>query len=238
LKDFFDESVSVIRETPTRFKIIEVTKKHKDIARIISRKGLQVPASYSKQVMAAVSNLSSFMTVHSAIAVDTDAINTLNGTSGLIREVEASPQIHIQLIPLGMGFKLAMFVKPFGFKGPYLRPGQGTENIMAEVDVQRLQTRRDLGLEEVKALEVEKACPALADLGQTGREWMLQETDICLDVLLELREIMDKVVVEWPEGQRIAVTSGGLHGETESSGSKDERFQRTIMVCDDRVSCY
>ncbi|MDX2433092.1 MAG: DEAD/DEAH box helicase [Desulfobacterales bacterium] len=205
LTDFFEESVSVIRETPTRFKIIEVTKKHKDIARIISREGLQVPASFSKQVMSAVSNLSSFMTVHSAIAVETDALNTMNGTSDQIRKVEASPQIHVQLIPLGTGFKLAMFVKPFGFKGPYLRPGQGTENIMAEVEGQRLQTRRDLGLEEEKALEVEKACPALEDLEQTGREWMLQETDICLDVLLELREIMDKVVVEWPEGQRIAV---------------------------------
>ncbi len=205
LKDFFEESISVIRETPTRFKIIEVTKKHKDIARIISRKGLQVPASFSKQVMAAVSNLSSFMTVHSAIAVDTDAINTLNGTSGLIKEVGASPQIHLQLIPLGTGFKLAMFVKPFGTKGPYLKPGQGTENIMAEVDGQRLQTRRDLGLEEEKAREVEKACPTLAELEQTGREWVLQETDICLDVLLQLREIMDEVVVEWPEGERIAV---------------------------------
>jgi superfamily II DNA or RNA helicase/predicted RNA-binding protein YlqC (UPF0109 family) len=205
LKDFSDETVSVVRETPTRFRIIEVTKKHKDIARIISRKGLQVPASFSKQVMAVVSNLSSFMTVHSAIAVDADAINTLNGTSGLISEVEASPQIHIQLIPLGMGFKLAMFVKPFDQKGPYLKPGQGTENVMAEVDGQRLQTKRDLLLEEEKAREVVKACPTLAELEQTRREWILQETDICLDVLLELREVIDKVVIEWPEGERIAI---------------------------------
>jgi SNF2 family DNA or RNA helicase len=205
MKDFFEESVSVIRETPTRFKIIEVTKKHKDIARIISRNGLQVPVSYSKQVMAVVSNLSSFMTVHSAIAVDADAINTLNGTSGPIKEVEANAQIHIQLIPLGAGFKLAMFVKPFGANGPYLKPGQGAENIMAEVEGQRLQTRRNLGLEKEKAGGVEKACPTLAGLEQTGREWMLQETDICLDVLLELREIMDEVVIEWPEGERIAV---------------------------------
>ena len=205
LKDFFEDSVSVIRETPTRFKIIEVTKKHKDIARIISRKGLQVPVSYSKQVMAAVSNLSSFMTVHSAIAVDAVAINTLNVNSDQIKAVEASPQIYIKLIPLGSGFKLAMFVKPFGIKGPYLKPGQGVENIMAEVDSQRLQTRRDLDLEEKKAREVEKACPTLAVMEQTGREWMLQETDICLDVLLELREVMDKVVIEWPEGERITV---------------------------------
>ncbi|MFC1837180.1 SNF2-related protein [Thermodesulfobacteriota bacterium] len=209
LKDLSEESVSVIRETPTRFKIIEVTKKHKDIARIISRQGLQVPESHSRQVMAAVSNLSSFMTVHSAIAVDAKAINTLNGSSDQIIEVEANPRIHLQLIPLGAGFRLAMFVKPFGDKGPYLKPGMGAENIMAEVNGQRLQTRRDLGVEEQKAREVETACPTLEKSEQTGREWILQETAICLDVLLELREIMDKVVVEWPEGERISVRQIG-----------------------------
>lgn len=205
LRDFLEEGAAVVRETPTRFKIIEVTKKHRDIARIISAKGLQVPASSSKQVMAAVSNLSSFMTVHSAIEVDTDAINRFNGNAEKIREVAANSEIYIQLIPLGTGFKLAMFVKPFGSKGPYLKPGQGTENIMAEVDGQRLQTKRDLVLEEERAREVEEACPTLSELEQTGREWMLHKTDICLDVLLELREVMDRVVIEWPEGERVAV---------------------------------
>ena len=205
VKDFSQEGIAVIRETPTRFKIIDVTKKHKDIARIISSNGLRVPSSHSKEVMAAVGNLSSFMTVHSAIALDTKAINTLNGKTDLMKGVAASPQIYIQLIPLGEGFKLAMFVKPFGPKGPYLKPGQGAENIMAEVDGQRLQTRRDLLREEQKAREVEEACPTLREVEARGREWLLQETNVCLEVLLELREIMDKVIIEWPEGQRIAV---------------------------------
>jgi superfamily II DNA or RNA helicase len=205
LKDFSQEGISVIRETPSRFKIIEVTKKHKDIARIISRNGLRVPATYSNQVMAAVGNLSSFMMVHSAIAVDNKAINILNGKTDIMKGVAASQQIYIQLIPLGEGFKMAMFVKPFGPKGPYLKPGQGAENVMAEVDGQRLQTRRDLVREEEKARMVEEACPTLAEVEGRGREWLLQETDGCLEVLLELREIMDKVVIEWPEGERVAV---------------------------------
>jgi hypothetical protein len=205
LKDFSDEGITVIRETPTRYKIIEVTKKHKDIARIISSHGLQIPVTHSKEVMAAVGNLSSFMTVHSAIAVDAEVMNTLNGKLGLIKEVAASQRIHIQLIPFGVGFKLAMFVKPFGSKGPFLKPGRGAENLMAEVDGQRLQTKRDLHLEEEKAREVEKACPTLVALEVTGREWLLQETDICLDVLLELEKVMEKVVIEWPEGESIAV---------------------------------
>jgi len=205
LKDFTAEDIAVIRETPTRYKIIEVTRKHKDIARIISGNGLQVPATHSQQLMAAVGNLSSFMTVHSDIAVDTQAINTLNGQANLLKGVAARSQIYIQLIPLGAGFKLSMFVKPFGPKGPYLKPGRGAENIMAEVDGQRLQTKRDLGQEENKAREVEESCPSLTALEARDREWLLQETDICLDVLLELQELLDRVVIEWPEGERIAV---------------------------------
>jgi hypothetical protein len=52
---------------------------------------------------------------------------------------------------------------------------------------------------------VEEACPILAEIEERGREWLLQETDGCLEVLLQLREIMDKVVIEWPEGERVAV---------------------------------
>ena len=113
LNDFSRAGVSVIRETPTRFKIIEVTSKHKDIAKIISRSGLRVPEAYSEQVMTAVGNLSSYMTVHSAIAVDTKTINVLNGKADLIKEVTASTQVYIQLIPFGTGFKLAMFRNNF-----------------------------------------------------------------------------------------------------------------------------
>jgi hypothetical protein len=207
LKDISDEGVSIIRETPTRFKIIEVTDKHRNIARIVSQNGLQVPETASHKVMEALSNISSFMTVHSEIAVDAAAMNAANGKKEFIREIAAESGIYVQLIPLGEGFRLAMFVKPFGPQGPYMKPGQGAENVMAEVEGQRLQTCRDMDLEEKKALQLETLCPTLGELEQTGREWLLQETDICLQVLLELREARETVSVEWPEGERIAVRS-------------------------------
>ena len=205
IRDFSQEGVSVLCETPTRFKIIEVTKKHKDIARIISPNGLQIPLSHLGKVMAAVGNLSSFMTVHSAIAVDTEAINTLAGKGSNLKSVAASPMLYLQLIPVGEGFRLTLMVKPFGPQGPCLKPGQGVENIMAEVEGERLQTRRNLSLEEEMGRAVINECPSLAMYEETNWEWMLLETEVCLDVLLELREIMDKVIIEWPEGQRLAV---------------------------------
>ena len=143
------------------------------------------------------------MTVHSAIAADASS-------NSHIEFVEADPSIYIHLLPFGTGFRLEMFVKPFVEGTHYLKPGQGVENIMAEVRGRRLQTRRNLALEEEKAREIEESCPILdlaIDIEQDNdREWHLQDPDDCLQALLELQAIHDQVIIEWPEGEKLAIT--------------------------------
>lgn len=199
-----DSRVSIFHETPTRFKIITINDNHRRIAQITGKDGLTVPTDASEQVLTAIGNISSFMTVHSAIAAD---IHTEQGKK--INFVEADSTIYIHLLPYGTGFRLEMFVKPFKDGGHYLKPGQGVENIMAEVQGKRVQTKRNLPLEEKKAREIEELCPILdlaIDLEQENeREWHLQDPDDCLQALLELQEIKDKVVVEWPEGERLTI---------------------------------
>jgi len=194
--------VTVIRETPGRFRIIEVTDKHRQIARIVGGKGLRVPLSSSEEVVTVVSTLSSFMTVHSSIAADAAACNGIG-----FEEIPVATRICMQLMPFGSGLKLKMFVRPFGAEGPYLKPGQGVENVMVEVKGRRLQARRDLAGEEENACAVEAACPTLALLDETDREWHLQEQEDCLQVLLELGRIKDLVTLEWPEGEKLAIVS-------------------------------
>lgn len=200
-----DESVTLIQETPTRFKVIKIDDSHRRIAHITGRDGLTVPIEASEQVLTAIGNISSFMTVHSAIAGDQKT-----GASQDIATVKADSTIYMHMLPYGSGFRLAMFVKPFKAGSHYLKPGQGVENIMAEVNGQRLQTRRNLAEEEQKARDIEELCPVL-DLAidmehENDREWHLQEPDDCLQALLELQEINDRVIIEWPEGEKLAVT--------------------------------
>lgn len=196
--------ISVFHETPTRFKIITINENHRRIAQITGKDGLSVPIEASEQVLTAIGNISSFMTVHSAIAAD---IHTEHGKQ--INFVEADPTIYMHLLPYGTGFRLEMFVKPFKEGGHYLKPGQGVENLMAEVQGKRLQTKRNLALEENKAREIEELCPILdlaIDLEQENeREWHLQDPDDCLQALLELQAIREKVVVEWPEGEKLTI---------------------------------
>jgi len=156
------------------------------VAEITGREGLRVPLEASRQVLDAIGNIASFMTVHSSIDVGMSAQD--------VSIVEADSTIHIHIIPYGTGFRLEMFVQPFSRRGPYLKPGVGVANLMAEVDGRRLQTKRNLLLEEEKAREIEESCPILdlaIDMEQENeREWHLLDPEECLQALLELKKFV------------------------------------------------
>ncbi len=200
-QDIGEGKVALWQETPTRFRVMEINDEHRRVAEITGRDGLRIPLGASRQVLDAIGNIASFMTVHSSIDVgmaDQDVVM-----------VEADPTVHIHIIPYGSGFRLEMFVQPFSRRGPYLKPGAGVANLMAEVEGRRLQTRRNLLLEEEKAREIEESCPILdlaIDMEQENeREWHLLDPEECLQALLELEEIRERVVLEWPEGEKLAV---------------------------------
>ena len=188
----------LVQETPTRFKVVELTDEQLRIARVLGASGLTVPASATQEVMEAVAGISSHVTVHSAIG----------GISKDIQEVAADATPRVQILPSGSGFRLEMFVQPFGQSGPYLKPGSGMENVISEIDGQLLHTRRDLHLEEKMAAAAEAACPTLVMAAESDRQWQLDDPQDCLQVLLDLKTLQDEgqVVLGWPEGEKIKVT--------------------------------
>jgi len=193
-----DEPVMIIQELPTRLKVIKLTKEHHRIGRILGDTGLEVPLASKEQVLSAIGGMSSLVTVHSAIG----------GKSNDIDQIDADPGIYVHLLPSGSGFRLEMFARPFGAGGPYLRPGIGVENVIAEINGRRMQTKRDLIMEGKNARMVEVGCPTLTMCEQTGRQWFLEDPEDCLDVLFDLKTLQDTngVKVEWPEGEKLRIT--------------------------------
>ena len=195
------EPVCVWPETATRFKVLCIREEHRRVAAITGPRGLQVPLSASAEVLATIGRLASFMTVHSAI--------DMPETGEPLESVQGDATPHVHIIPLGEGFRIELFVRPFTTKGPYIKPGVGAANLIAEIEGRRLKAKRDLALEESRAREVEESCPMLdlatdMEIGRR-REWHLLEPDDCLQVLLELDAIRDRVVLEWPEGEKLAI---------------------------------
>lgn len=193
-----DERMILLRETPTRFKVVQLSDDHLRIAGILGEKGLSVPASSEPEVLEAVAGITPFVTVHSAVG----------GAAAEIEAVPADPTPRIHILPAGAGLRFEMFVQPFGGRGPTLKPGTGMENLMAEIDGRLLQTRRSLQEEMTLAAAVEAGCPGLAAGLEGDRQWVLDDLEDCLQALLDLKTLQDAggVVLAWPEGEKLRVT--------------------------------
>ena len=193
-----DQDVLVVKETPTRLKVVEITPDHRRIAAILGEENrLEVPAVAQEQVLAAINAVSNIVTIHSDIGGSlTDA-----------PAVPAHPHPHLHLLPAGEGLKVAVLARPFGDGGPYFRPGAGGETVIAEIEGKRQQTTRDLQAEQQQAQRVITNCPTLARYPATDTsEWLIEAPADCLELLLELQDLQEGVVLEWPEGEKFRVS--------------------------------
>ena len=186
----------VVKETPTRLKVISASADHRRIAEVLGPNNrLEVPAQAEAQVLRAIASISSLVTVQSDIGGGTEA-----------EEVPAEATVRVHLLPAGAGLKVSMLVHPFPEGGAYYPPGEGGATVIAEVNGQRLQTHRNLELEQQNMQRAIAACPVLLHYEPEGREWLVDEPSDCLELLLQLQELGDEVEIEWPEGEKFRVS--------------------------------
>ncbi|OPY84635.1 MAG: ATP-dependent helicase HepA [Syntrophus sp. PtaU1.Bin208] len=187
--------VTMIPESPTRFKICELSDAHRRIGQILGSKGLTVPATAKNELMQAMTELSTLVTIHS----------TIGGSAESLEEIQGDPRPVVQLVPMGEGFHVELLVQPFGSGGTRLKPGKGMEHVMADMEGKRMLARRDLALEIRKVKILEDSCPTLALVLNNRGQGYLETAEDCLEVLLELKTLQEQgeVVVEWPEGESL-----------------------------------
>lgn len=189
--------ILLVKESPTRLKVIEVTPEHRRIGEILGKQNrLEVPMAAKERVLAAINAVSGIVTVHSDIG----------GGGASATEVPSDPKPHLHLLPAGAGLKVAILSRPFATGGPYYHPGSGGETVIAEIDGQRLQTTRDLAQEKQLADAAVAACPTLEQQDEQEGEWWLDDPEACLELLLELQALKDNVILEWPEGEKLRVS--------------------------------
>jgi len=190
-----ESRVAMVPESPTRFRICELLDSHRRIGQILGGKGLIVPATARDELMAAMAELSTLVTIHS----------TIGGSAESLEEIEGDPRPVLQLAPIGDGFHLELLVRPFGSGGTRLKPGKGMEHVMTDMDGKRILARRDLSLEIQKVKLLEDLCPTLAMVMNNRGQGYLEDPECCLDVLMELKPLQEEgaVVVEWPEGESL-----------------------------------
>jgi SNF2 family DNA or RNA helicase len=168
-----------------------INESHRQVAEILGRNGLTVPASARQQVIDSIASISSMLTVQSDIG----------GTSSHAETVEADSRLHIHLQPVGQGIQIEMFAQPFTDGGPLYKPGSGGTTVLAEIDGKQLQTTRNFKLENRHLKQTLSECPELYAVKEY--KWLLDDPESALEALLHLQELGDFAVLEWPKGKKI-----------------------------------
>jgi len=189
----------VTRETPTRLRIVRIKDEHRRIGAIVGD-GLVVPLEAERRVLQAISAISTVVTVQSDIG----------SSPGDIEQVAADARLHLHLLPYQQGLRIRILVRPLLDAGPYLRPGDGAESVIADVGGVRMEARRSLNAERDAERQLLADLRALEAAEDEHGEWLLGSPIACLELLAELQELQElhpgRVIVGWPEGESFRVS--------------------------------
>ncbi|NUO82355.1 ATP-dependent helicase [candidate division KSB1 bacterium] len=194
--DVSTAGVVLQEETPARYRLIEVNETHKKIATAFGAKKFLVPEKGREQLSEALTSLSAVVTVHSE----------LEGVGEQLQSVAGDGRIHCHLTPVGDGFNLSFFVRPFKDGGPYFKPGKGGSRVIAELHGKKVQAERDLKAEKKNASAVIASCPALDEGDQEAYTWMFDDPHDCLEALSDLQALGEQIILAWPEGQGLRIS--------------------------------
>ena len=227
LKD--GQNFVVTKESPTRLKVTQINESHRRITEIIGRKNrLEIPVAAKEKVLAAIHGISSIVTVHSDIG---------GGVSDA-EEVPSDSKPHVHILPAGNGLKVAILARPFANAGAYYRPGTGGATVLAEIDGKRLQATRNLKEEKKLANEAIAACLTLGNYEEHESEWTIDDPEFCLELLLELQALGDRIVLEWPEGEKMKISHRAGFGDFRMSINQSRDWfsaEGELRLGDDKV---
>ena len=201
-----------MKETPTRYLVIEVNEAHDNIHRQIGE-GLEIPKRARHRLQEVSRNLAKLVDVQS----------TLNGVIDDVDETKADERTYVHLLPIGETFKVEFFVRPLTAEDQYFKPGKGRNKVIGEVDGARRLAERSLKGEIARAEQVILDCPTLQKIVHRDYEWQVDTVEDCLSVLLELQPLraLNQIVLEHPRGERIRLV-GSVDFSDMSLGVKEK----------------
>jgi len=185
----------MVEETTVQLRLYKLTAAVLQLHQILGPQGLLVPASAEASVRETLAALAPMMSIQSDIEGMDNA-----------ETVSADPRLHIHLLPLNEGLRFLMRVQPFGGDGPSFPPGVGRSTLIAEVRQKPLKTLRNLAQERQQAETLLQDCPALAGWEEPADDWIVDDPEPCLEALHQLHALEDRIVLSWPEGEKLRIT--------------------------------
>ena len=187
----------IVREDgPNCLRVTRFGERHLKMAEILGKNGIFVPFKARNALLKALGSLASVVTIHSDI----------DGVESGAEQIRADSRIYVQIQASDEGLDVDMLVRPLGSDGPPCRPGVGGNNIFGLQDGKRVQARRELEEEKDALMLTVRSCPALMDASQIADErWQLHDPALALEFLMQVQDLGNSVVAEWPKGQTMSV---------------------------------
>ena len=221
-----EDDDAVVERSATGVIVYEISPQHQEVASILSKDGLTVPGSARQQVIDSIASIASTLTVQSDIG----------GQSTHAEVVEVDSRLHIHLQPVNEGLQIEVFVQPFVDGGPVYKPGEGGTTVLAEIDGKQLQTTRHFKLEKNYLKQLLGSCTELYP--SKNAKWQMDDPEMALEALLQLQQVGDFAVLEWPKGKRIKLNRELDLSEVSFSVRKEKDWfavEGEITVDEDQV---
>ena len=186
------------RETPTRYRVYHLDEEQGEIGRALGG-GVTVPDTERPRVETMVDVLRPKVNVQSTFDLIDEDLEQVTG--------EARPYVH--LLPFGESYQIAVYVKPLPAEPIYFKPGDGLPRSIVVTEDGRKILLRDLAEETAGVRALLAACPTLARQPGDQHEYVIDDTQTVLRILLELRRLVtaDQITIEHPKGEQLKITA-------------------------------
>lgn len=206
------------KNSETEVEIFTLDENQQEIQSLL-QDGLVVPAEGQEAVLDALSASASVVDLRSDEILQLENIESL--------DADERPRARLAFVEGGLQMELV--VRPLGDFGPVFPPAHGPVQVVATKSGEAFQCQRDLHEEEQKLVRVLSACKALqgrddenraadpfaralAQAQDAGRgaengalRWLIEDPELSLELLSELRTLDDEVKLEWTGDKTLKV---------------------------------
>jgi SNF2 family DNA or RNA helicase len=184
------DELIVVEDTPQRISFLIVDSNLRRLSSVIG-KFLDVPESAGQQMLEVAQSLGAVAELHSEIISDSTTVQV------------ADERLHLHLYPVQSGLRGEFFVRPFVEHGPFLKPGQGGENVFAEFDGKAHTAQRDLSSETQRVHDLINDSTIRQQFQIEDSQLQTSSADESLALLFDLQTAVEanQLVLHWPKGE-------------------------------------
>ena len=186
--------IFIEEETPTRWRLIEVTEKLLALQDALGKDGLTVPPHMRERVIPLLRTDNPVLPIRSELP-DVESAAVEGAPAPVLRLRRSQEALNINLV-----------VRPIGPDGPSYVPGHGGRSVLAMVNGARVRVNRDLAKETAAAKSLIAGCTTLQPWAVAEFEWQIDGLEASLAFLEELESLPSPPALEWPEGEALKVT--------------------------------